>query len=310
MPTTFLRKQVRSARTHELTWRYLFNLAPSIEYARARPELQGEPMRVLADLNANGVAVTSAQSLFGANSIYDEMASTVDRMEQEHAGVLELGRASANGLGPIGKKTYMHKYFGDRQVLEPESVFTRFALDSRVLRIANAYFGMYTRLRSYNVWHTFPTKMEARESQLWHRDREDRLILKVFVYLSDVDEGAGPFTYARGTHLKQWRSPEPAFHVEGNDRRTTDAQMAACVPQEKWMKALGPRGTIIFADTHGYHKGGHAQERDRLMYVCMFTSPASNSEELFDHAGEFSVPPDTETAVALARPRPGPWLSL
>jgi hypothetical protein len=310
MAASFFRKYVRSARTNELAWRYLFNLAPSIRYSRAHGSLSGEPMRVLGDLNANGVAVTSAQRLFGANSIYDELAAKVDRMEQEHAEALERGRASANGLGPIGKKTYMHKYFGDRQVLEHDSIFTRFALDSRVLGIANAYFGMYTRLRSYNVWHTFPTKMEARESQLWHRDREDRLILKVFVYLSDVDEGAGPFTYAPGTCLKQRRWPEPAFQVEGNDRRSTDAQMADSIPPEKWMKALGPRGTIVFADTHGYHKGGHAQESDRLMYVCMFTSPASDSEELFEYGKRFDAGDDLEKAVALAPPRPGPWLSL
>ena len=309
MSTSLLRKYVRTARTNELTWRYLFNLAPSMQYARSRRSLAGEPSRILTELDANGVAVTTAQQLFGGQSIYDDLAITVDRMEQENASVLEQGRASANGLGPIGKKTYMHKYFGDRQVLDPESIFTRFALDRRILQIANGYFGMYTRLRSYNVWHTFPTKMEARESQLWHRDREDRLILKVFVYLSDVDEGAGPFTYARGTHLKRWRNPEPAFHVEGNDRRTTDAQMAASVPQSQWMKALGPRGTIIFADTHGYHKGGHATERDRLMYVCMFTSPASDSEELFEH-GRITAPADPEKAVALAPPKPGPWLSL
>jgi hypothetical protein len=42
----------------------------------------------------------------------------------------------------------------------------------------------------------------------------------------------------------------------------------------------GDAGTIIFADTRGFHKGGEARTRDRLMYTCMYTSQASDSRRL------------------------------
>jgi hypothetical protein len=42
----------------------------------------------------------------------------------------------------------------------------------------------------------------------------------------------------------------------------------------------GKKGTIIFADTRGFHKGGEARTRDRLMYNAMYTSPASESRSL------------------------------
>ena len=87
-----------------------------------------------------------------------------------------------------------------------EYPFTRLAVKSPLLQIANAYLGMYTRLRYYNIWHTFATRSKPRESQLWHRDREDLYILKVFIYLRDVDLGAGPFTYARAPTEREWCS--------------------------------------------------------------------------------------------------------
>jgi hypothetical protein len=180
-------------------------------------------------------------------------------------------------------------------------VYARFALQDPILHVANAYFGMFTRLRYYNVWHTFATQTEARESQLWHYDREDHFILKVFVYLSDVDDGAGPFTYAAGSHLKRGLSRGPDHFVEGGVRRSTDRQMAEVASADRWIKAIGRRGTIVFADTRGYHKGGLARTHDRLMYLCMFTSQASESEELFVPGGTLEPPKDKAESFAIAR---------
>ncbi len=166
----------------------------------------------------------------------------------------------------------------------------RFGLQKELLQIASAYFGMLTHLRFYNVWHTFATQAPARRSQLWHRDPEDHLILKVFVYLSDVDDGAGPFTYAPSTDLKGKIHQDPEYFREANRRakRSEDEQMAAIVPPERWIKGVGEAGTIIFADRRGYHKGGLARTHDRIMYNCMFTSPASKTNEIFERPAKLA----------------------
>jgi hypothetical protein len=303
MPSA-IRRVVRAGRNFEWTWRYAFNLSPTLRYRFSRRELSVEARRVLSELNRNGVAVTSVEALLGPDSRYEELARTVEELECERADAYREARASAQGEGETGQKTFIYELLGRYPVFDPSSVYARFALQRPLLQIANAYFGMFTRLRYYNVWRTFAGRSEARESQLWHRDREDHFILKMFVYLSDVDEGCGPFTYAAGSHPKGTMRREPDFFLEENVRRSTDAQMTAAIPESHWVRCTGAWGTIVFADTRGYHKGGEARERERLMYTGMFTSQASESKEFLRREGQFPLPPDRELAFALSPPRP------
>lgn len=159
---------------------------------------------------------------------------------------------------------------------------------------------MYTRLRAFNVWHNFASKKDPRNSQLWHRDPEDRYILKMFVYLTDVSEGSGPLIYARGTHVQgSIKSlPESFKDPETTARRSNDAQMSAVVPKDRWITAVGPKGTVVFADTRGYHKGGLVREGDRVLYNCMFTSQASTRAEYFER--KLAIPASFDSALAFA----------
>jgi hypothetical protein len=251
----------------------------------------------LAKLNQDGVVITSAQALLGSDSCFEELTSAVDDLERNHAEAIAGARADFNSNNHKSK-AFNFRLLGDHPLLEPSSVFTRFALQKPILEIVNSYFGMFTRLRAYNVWHTFVSKLPPRDSQLWHHDPEDNCILKVFVYLSNVDDGAGPFTYAAGTHLKGGLCRKP----RGAGNRSDDKQMAKVVPPERWVTCTGPKGTIIFADTRGYHKGGFACERDRIMYICVFTSQATKYPEMFRRPQTISLPQDRAQAFALNAP--------
>src|SRR5436190_10852590 len=283
-----LRQLVRAGRKFELTWRYLFNLQPTLAYQFSPKSLSDEAERVVKDLNRDGIAITSVPKLFGVNSHYDELNTAVEGLEDDLSDQLKLARTKANDDDAVGRKTFMVELLGPCPLIDLDSVHARFALQKPVLQIANCYFGMYTRLRYYNIWHTFATHTQARASQLWHYDREDFYILKMFLYLSDVDESAGPFTYAAGSHLKGRLRREPTYFLEGDVKRSDDSQMAAVVPRERWIKGVGSKGTIIFADTRGYHKGGLARERDRIMYTCMFTSHASESRDFLIRPDQLS----------------------
>ncbi len=306
MPSLSRRVSV-ALRGTDLGWRYLYNAAPSLAFKPGA--LSAEQARIVAGLNQNGIAITSADKLLGSSPLFSELDGAVANIENGMAAHLDDLRRGADGA-TLDSKAYLCEVLGEKPKLDPESIFGRFALDSVLLDVANAYFGMYTRMRGYNVWHNFKSKLPARQSQLWHRDREDRLILKVFVYLSDVFDGAGPFTYAPGTHKKGAIQQLPEFFNENGVKRSTDEQMGRVVPADKWIKADGPKGTIVFADTHGYHKGGEARTAERLLYNCMYTSPASESRELMIRAQSAYRFPDVARTVALAPSKPRFWLSL
>ncbi|MFN0088633.1 MAG: phytanoyl-CoA dioxygenase family protein [Blastocatellia bacterium] len=295
-----VRRNVAYAGRHYTpTWRYVFNFGSTMAWRRERPSIEGEAKRVVEELDQNGVAMTTAARLLGEASCFDELGRAIEELESEWAERIAAERAAAN-RHDASRKTFIHQLLGDHPRLDPGSVYARFALQAPVLRIANEYFGMYTRLRFYNVWHTLTTEGEARESQLWHFDREDHLILKVFVYFSDIDEGAGPFTYAPGTHRKGAIRRQPESFIENGVVRVRDEEMARVVPRGDWVRALGPKGTILFTDTRGYHKGGLARTRDRILYTCLFTSPTSQAPELFERGSRIELPANRAEAMALA----------
>jgi hypothetical protein len=285
-----IRNIVRESRRKEFFWRYGFNFLPSLNYRLAADACGEAARRVVRNLDRDGIAVASVDELPGAKNLFAELESKVAEIMETRRVELDELKSRANRTDKIGEKTFNVELLGSEVEFEPESVFARFALQESFLDIADSYFKMLVKLRYYNVWNTFATSAAPRESQLWHYDREDNYILKIFVYLKDVGDGAGPFTYAPKTHRKGVLSgKEPEYFVEKGVRRTTDEQMAAVVAPEKWIKGTGKKGTIIFADTRGFHKGGEARTDDRLMFTCMFTSPASQSKRLLKFPPDLSL---------------------
>ncbi|MGB7201860.1 MAG: phytanoyl-CoA dioxygenase family protein [Pyrinomonadaceae bacterium] len=270
-------------------WRFYSNFSPTLRYMiSGNGRLDSTQSEILRELDENGIVITTVSELFGDTSQFEELDSEVSRVLQLRKDEIEELRSMANDDTAIGSKTFILEVLGSDVVFDERSIFARIALNNSLLNIADSYLRMTSKLRYYNVWQTFASSGAARESQLWHFDREDRLILKVFLYLNDVDEGAGPFTYAPGTHKKgRYRAIEPESFVEGGVRRTTDEQMSEVFAEDKWIKGIGKKGTLILADTRGFHKGGESRTKDRLMYTCMYTSPASESRNLVSFSDDF-----------------------
>lgn len=272
-----------AARAPSLKWRYIDNLYPSLLQKRRGVALTGTAAGVLKEFLERGLAITTVSDLLGEESyLYEGLVQHVAANEKERATAIEEARRNPNDPNKV--KGYIFNVLGDRPLLDPSDPAIRFALSDPVLGIANGYMGMLTQIRHFNVWRTFPTNTDARDSQLWHRDPEDRQIVKCFIYLTDVDDDAGPLVYAPGTHPKGAIREEPEY-IPGTGRMSEEG-VAKVVPPERWITARGQAGTVIFADTRGCHKGGLVKSRERLMYTCMFTSSASSRRNLVDY-----VPP-------------------
>ena len=103
------------------------------------------------------------------------------------------------------------------------------ALHPQLLAAANAYLGMYAHLQGIELWLNFPTEGEATETQLWHRDGDDRSQLKTFIYLNDVGEKTGPFCYIPESNPTGKLKIKPTVTKGG---RVVDESMAAAVSPE------------------------------------------------------------------------------
>ncbi|MGQ0541503.1 MAG: phytanoyl-CoA dioxygenase family protein [Blastocatellia bacterium] len=279
-----MRQIIKNGRKIGLIWRYGFNFLPSMSFRLHGNRVARNGERdIVNKLWKDGIAITSVEEFLGGWEKLAEFEKVFNSMRELRRDEIQDLKSKADDERAIGEKVFNLEMLGSTVEFDDKSPIARLALDESILSIANSYFGMIVKLRYYNIWHTFATNGSARESQLWHFDREDQFILKTFLYLSDVDEGAGPFTYAPATHRKGslW-DKRPEYSLENGVMRSTDEQMSAVVPSSDWIKAVGKKGTIVFADTRGYHKGGEARTSDRLMFTSMYTSPASDSKRLLD----------------------------
>lgn len=210
---------------------------------------------LLADLRANGIAIGRFEDLFGSRDLFEEANAVAQRVVAESQRV------------PAPDKPFLIRLRGDHAELDDPH--TRLALHPNVLALANRYLGMRSLLCAVELWLTVPTEDPEMQTQLWHRDGDDIMNVKLFVYCSRVTEAAGPFTYAPGTHPLGRRRRIPEQLPGGRSR---DRQMAEIVPPNEWVVATGEPGTIVLADTCGYHKQQKPTTEERLLIAAQYTS--------------------------------------
>jgi hypothetical protein len=210
-------------------------------------------------LRHDGIVLTTAETLFPDGSLYAEAAA---RAKELYDRPRETGGAEAGSKESFKTKLAAGSFAAD----DP---FVRIALHPDVLAVANGYLKLRSTLRALELWLTEPTPGPAIQTQLWHRDADDLLNVKLFLYFNDVTRGAGPFTYAPRTHPLGSRRELPEHDAEW---RSTDEQMAQIVPAEDWLVCEGVAGTAVFADTCGYHKQLKPESAERLMLVAHYVS--------------------------------------
>ena len=140
-----------------------------------------------------------------------------------------------------------------------------FANQDFLLKNIEQYFGFKPYLRNLNVQLDFdnPSMTSPGSTQHFHRDYDDIKLVKVFFYLTDVkDLNFGPFEFIEKSHLKPWYH-KYSDHVKNNTFLESSPQKNSC---------LGENGTLIMADTNGYHRGHNLKNNYRVLVYVMYTS--------------------------------------
>jgi hypothetical protein len=257
--------------TYELHDRLLSNRASRRRYAQQPGALDETQRGIVEQLRAHGYATLPFTELVPDRAVWDELEADAGRFVTETEAELERGGSALRRRA--GKEFVVRKYSWGVQ-LGHDDPWLRAGINLRLLDVANAYLGLWSKLEYVDVWYTLPEPVsERRSSQRWHRDFNDRHLLKAFLYLVDVDDETGPFEYvprsAPGGELDQLWPWRPL-----GENYPPDEELAQHIAGRS-MTFTAPKGTLIFCNTAGFHRGGFAKTKPRALATWTWDSPAS-----------------------------------
>jgi Phytanoyl-CoA dioxygenase (PhyH) len=231
--------------------------------------------QIVDSLRQDGIATVDFRELFG-EELWAEAQADIAPFVAEQTGHLASLAARPENKDEFIVRRYMRQKRRVRFTLA--SPWLRIGISETQLGIVNDYRGLETRLFYLDNWFTPPYAGadERIASQRWHRDPEEEHVVKVFLYLSDVTEDAGPFEYVKGSapgnrygHLWPWG---------GDTKHPSEEDVAGAVRPEERVTMTGPAGMMIFCDTSGFHRGGFAKTTSRVLSIWSYVSPAAEKK--------------------------------
>jgi hypothetical protein len=216
------------------------------------PLLEDTERTIVDQLEQEGICITSLAELAIPDT--HQLLEAAAPISKELAN---LSRAPSH----IGKHTLMATA---TQLLQHPEIIA-WGLSPRLLKIVESYLGLPVGYGGLSFYHSVADGRDA-GPRIWHRDKEDWRMIKIAVYLNDVDEDGGPYQCINNATNEWLVAKLPKYtgltHTElqqllnnrsGNDK--SDNWLISCI---------GKAGTVIFTDTSRcYHRGKPPITTDR-----------------------------------------------
>lgn len=216
------------------------------------PAISDEDQAIVNQLQQDGIVITSLDQL--------QISSTPQLLADAAEIIPHLAKVL-----PSYKNQYLVKASSELLLQYPSlfhwgSELKVLNLVENYLRLPVAYHGVYVRRDLAN--HV------KKKTRLWHLDKEDRKMLKVIIYLSDVCEKTGPFQYI-SKDLTPW-----IFHkLRYNYSLIAEEAMKAIISSSHCKSCIGKSGTVIIIDPANiFHRGKIPIKSDRFSLFFDYTS--------------------------------------
>jgi hypothetical protein len=218
------------------------------DHADSLPQLSYSDTEVVEGLKRDGVSVTSLASL--ALPLTAEMFQSAQSIATSYEE--RVRNRSFDGWETIMATP--------DEIISHREIFD-WGLNRRLLDIVECYLGLPVAYDGLNMFYTVADGKQV-ATRKWHRDREDRRMIKIAVYCNDVDDGGGPLQIVRRDVIRSEIAngfTYPVLSQEGLEKELggpmNDADVISCT---------GLKGTVIFSDTASqYHRGKPAVTSDR-----------------------------------------------
>ena len=146
----------------------------------------------------------------------------------------------------------------------------------RMLDIANTYLGLWSKLEYVDLWYSVPQPADA--------DRIAVAALAPRLQRQAPPEGVPlPRRRRRGhraVRVRPGQRPRRRYADAWpwrplGDNYPPDGELEQRIPEDGIRTFTAPKGTMVFCNTSGFHRGGFATERPRVLATVTYSSPAS-----------------------------------
>lgn len=217
------------------------------EWADMLPPLSERGVQLVERLEADAI-VTGLLTDFELPGAADLMAALEPVLEP-------LSRQDPHGVSTLRPA---------QEELVQDLALWHWGLSDVVLDIVENYLGVGSRYFGPEVRREVADSRATGVRQ-WHRDSEDRRMVKLLIWLNDVDASGGPFAY-----LPVARSEEAVRSLRYVSGFVSDERLHNVVPDDEVRTVTGPKWTAFLADnTRLMHKATPPVTQDR--YSVTFT---------------------------------------
>ena len=250
--------------------RPVYNLSPNKKFKNTSLELNNAEKKIFTELKDKGISITHVDALFPTTNLQNLISLANQELEKPEN---KIKIDKANKKISEGRGKYYNVQFWNGITFQERNELANLLLQDSIVKIATFYLKTYCKMYYLDLWYNIPTHDKSILSQKWHRDPDDLNCVKVFLYLNDVDDTMGPFSYIPKTPFGNTLGnifPRGAPGQSGPSPEQIDEQFG-----EQGISCTGSAGTIIFCDTTGLHKGGHTMSKPRYLLNVCFRSNGS-----------------------------------
>jgi hypothetical protein len=143
--------------------------------------------------------------------------------------------------------------------------------DKTLIQVAREYLNAEPIFDFPAMWWSTTFSKEASEeaAQMYHYDFDRLKWLKLFIYLTDVDESNGPHCYISSSHIVD---SKPLEILKRGYVRVSDKELLPYYNTNQIKTICASAGTIFVGDTKCWHKGTPLHKGVRLVLELQYTS--------------------------------------
>ncbi len=239
--------------------------ASLLKHARNLPALDSKDRSILSALKQDGVCITSLSDL--------GLTASSQLLRAAHHQLATMGN-------PLHSKA--DQKLPQIYTVTDLSEFSVWGREEKLLNIIENYIGLPVAFHGVHLRKDFSNENQF-GTLLWHKDSEDRRMIKIIVYLSDVEKQHGPFEYVP-LHLTSTRSL--AFYRvyyelwKSGYLGINDDQLKKVIHDSVWKSCPGPAGTVILVDTKNVLHHGTLRTKERAALFFTYTADPPERPEL------------------------------